>query len=835
MKIIKLLLLLTLFPFHLAARDFTLSEGWVLNGKYKATVPSTVMGVLTANGEYPGILEGLAYKEIDRSRFDQSFRYTTEFALTAQDLKEHVILQLDGVSYRANIYLNGKLVADKNTIYGAYRRHTLDITKFVQASNKLEIEVFRAQKGEPNAGYVDWNPRPADESMGLFRPVSIHTCGDVLVQNLGVSSQVNTATLKEAWLQVSADVTNMTSRPVQGMLTGQFDGKTFSWPVTLAAGEKKTVRLNADMIPELHVNSPRLWWCRQMGAPELYDMKLEFQTASATTDKAETTFGIREIGSYYTKEGFRGFTLNGKQVLVRGGGWTDDIFMRDDDARYETQIDYVCDMNMNAIRMENIWGTSQHVFDVCDRKGIMVLPGWTCHWEWDVYLGVHCDEIYGGLLSESDRVLMGQYFNDQILWLRNHPSIICWFVGSDKLPTAALERDYNEILRQTDPTRPLVTSAKKLESTLSGSAGMKMEGPYDYVGPAYWYDKRALGGAVGFNTETGIGAQLPQKESLVRMLGPNPWPISEVWNYHCTASETSMGKLDRLVEVVTGRYGKAENLEDFLHRGDLANYESTRAMFEAFRVKEPHTTGIIQWMLNGARPGLYWQLYDHYLVPNASYYSVKKGNEPCQLVYDYNGNIWVVNDTQDTHDLKATMKIYGLDGKVLVTETKDIASQPRTPQKVFKVGEVKDNAFLFLELTDGSRAVTNDYVLTEKSDVHDWPKSDWITTPMLTYGDYSKLTTLPAVKPAVKATVNGQDELVITIQNPTDAIAFFMRIALKDKKGELIAPAFYSENYVTMEPHAEKTITCKVPVSTLPKGCRLTVEGWNVAEQQIKL
>lgn len=835
MKNLKLLAILALLPLPFYAKDIKLTDGWLLNGTYKASVPSTVMGVLTANGEYPGILEGMAYKNIDRSRFDSSFRYSKEFNLDSNDLKEHVFLQLDGISYRANVFLNGKLIADKNNIYGTYRRHSLDITNFVKENNILEIEVFRAQKGEPNAGYVDWNPRPADESMGIFRPVTIHTCGDVLLQNAGVSSEVNTVTLKEAWLHVAADLTNLSSHDVQGTLVGRYDGKEFHYPVTLKAGEKRTVRLNSDMVKELHVVNPRLWWCRQMGSPELYDMQLEFKVGQSTTDQSETTFGIREIGSYYTKEGFRGFTLNGKQVLVRGGGWTDDIFMRDDEKRYETQINYVVDMNMNAIRMENIWGTSQFVFDVCDKKGILVLPGWTCHWEWDEYLGKHCDEIYGGLLSESDRILMGQYMTDQVLWLRNHPSIICWFVGSDKLPTEALERDYNEILRQIDPTRPLVTSAKKQESTLSGSAGMKMEGPYNYVAPSYWYDKRAVGGAVGFNTETGIGAQLPQKESLIRMLGTNPWPVSEVWNYHCTASNTNMGKVDVLQDIVSGRYGEPANLEDFLHKADLANYESTRAMFEAFRVREPHTTGIIQWMLNAARPGLYWQLYDHYLVPNASYYSVKKGNEPCQLIYDYADNIWVVNDTQENHVLKATMKVYGINGELLAEENKEITSAPRKPAKVFKLNAIADNAFLFLELTDeNGKTVLNDYVLTAKPDEHDWGKSDWIMTPLKTYGDYKKLSTLPVIKPVVKTVVE-ESKIIITIENPSQAVAFFLRLAIKDKSGQLITPAFYSENYLSMEPHSRKTIECNLGETALPKGAKLMVEGWNVAEQNLTL
>jgi len=40
------------------------------------------------------------------------------------------------------------------------------------------------------------------------------------------------------------------------------------------------------------------------------------------------------------------------------------------------------------------------------------------------------------------------------------------------------------------------------------------------------------------------------------------------------------------------------------------DYNSERAMFEAFRCNLPRTTGIVQWMLNSAWPSIYWQLYD---------------------------------------------------------------------------------------------------------------------------------------------------------------------------------------------------------------------------------
>ena len=46
-------------------------------------------------------------------------------------------------------------------------------------------------------------------------------------------------------------------------------------------------------------------------------------------------------------------------------------------------------------------------------------------------------------------------------------------------------------------------------SEVSGPSGVKMNGPYDWVPPSYWFVDRQRGGAYGFNTETGPGPQPP--------------------------------------------------------------------------------------------------------------------------------------------------------------------------------------------------------------------------------------------------------------------------------------------------------------------------------------
>lgn len=842
--------------------DVLLSEGWQVQSSakteltgeqlstpqakvenwYDAVVPSTVMGTLTRNGLYTDALEGMNYKNIDKTLFDTTWWYRTEFELPVLKKGQHAMLNFDGISYAANVYLNGRQIASRDDFYGAFRRHQLDITDVVEPKNVLAVEIFRARAGEPNIGFVDWNPRPADESMGIFREVRVSMSDAVAMNHSAVHSKVNTETLDEAWLTVETELTNLSDQPVEGELVGTLEGNTFSIPVSLNAGESRRMKINAEQAEQLHLKNPRLWWCQNLGNPEMYQMDLKFVVNGKPSDTETVNFGVREIKEYLTDENFRGFLLNGKKVLVRSAGWTDDIFLRDTPESNETQVQYVRDMNLNSIRFENFWGTSQNVYDLCDRYGLLVLVGWSCHWEWDSYLGSPCDE-YGGIKTEHDMDLIARSLNDQVLWLRNHPSIIAWYVGSDMMPRPELEKRYKACLDEIDD-RPYITAAKEMTSELSGPSGMKMAGPYEYVAPNYWYAKEAPGGAFGFNTETGIGAQLPVIESIRKMIPADKlWPVNnEAWSYHCTASTTAMNNLDVLTENITARYGAAKDLNDYLRKADLLNYEGTRAMFEAFRVNVPRATGIVQWMLNSAWPSLYWQLYDHYLVPTAAYYSVKKGNQTQQLIYDYGKKaVFAVNEGAEPQHLKGKMTVYDLSGKLLAEQEKDLEILPYQPVEAFKIPVPTDNAFLLLQLIDGQgkQLADNFYCLSATDDVYDWAKSSWYQSPITKPADFTKLASMPQVECAVDASVKqeGDSTLVeVQLKNTPSVVAFFTRLSLKDAQGELITPVFWEDNYLSLAPGEARTVQCIIPQSAkLTKPVTLTVSGWNVADKNVEL
>ena len=110
MLIWHLLFVLMLFshqPLSAQSRIIPLADGWrcqssaVTDGTwYEATVPSTVMGVLTTQRgsrcEYPNILEGMNYKRVNASRFRVPWIYERDFDLEGLSDQEHVTLLFDG-------------------------------------------------------------------------------------------------------------------------------------------------------------------------------------------------------------------------------------------------------------------------------------------------------------------------------------------------------------------------------------------------------------------------------------------------------------------------------------------------------------------------------------------------------------------------------------------------------------------------------------------------------------------------------------------------------------------------------------------------------------------
>src|SRR5882724_9712141 len=131
---------------------------------YPAKVPSTVAGTLVDNKVYADPFVGMNLRLMpgcsypiganfslrpmpEDSPFRSSWWYRTEFQVPASYRGENIWLHLDGINFRANIWLNGKQIASSDQIAGTFRLHELNIRDVTRAGalNILAIEVFPQQ------------------------------------------------------------------------------------------------------------------------------------------------------------------------------------------------------------------------------------------------------------------------------------------------------------------------------------------------------------------------------------------------------------------------------------------------------------------------------------------------------------------------------------------------------------------------------------------------------------------------------------------------------------------------------------------------------------------
>ena len=850
-----------------AKGEIVSTAAFIPKGWHIATVPTTVVAALVQDKtlpdpffamnlrQFPGVTYPIGgnFSNLAMppdSPYAVSWWYRKQFAAPASYAGKTVWLDFKGINYRANVWLNGKQIANSNDIAGAWRTYEFNVTAALKPGreNVLAVQVFVPTENDLAITFVDWNPAPPDKNMGLWREVYLTTSGPVALRYPTVVSKLNLPADSPAQLTVTAQVKNAASHSVKGKLKGQIQTIAFQQDVELAPNETKDVTFTPDQFPQLIFSNPHLWWPAQMGKPNLYPLTMAFEVNGELSDRSQTQFGIRQVTSELNATGRRAFHINGKNILIRGGGWTPDMMLRENSQRLQDEFRYVRDMGLNTVRLEGKLET-QEFFDLADRQGILVMAGWCCcdFWErWPRW-------------KPQDFEIAQQSLRDQIYRLRSHPSMVMWLNGSDNPPPPDVEQMYLDIEKQLLWPNPVVSSATGKATTVTGNSGVKMTGPYEYIAPSYWEQDTlqeqptrkqcnpgGCGGAYGFNTETSMGPAVPPIESIRAMVGNDMvgnkndhlWPIDDVWNYHAGGGEFKT--IQVFSDALANRYGKSDNAEDFAFKSQLQTYEGVRAMYEAYSRNKYQSTGVIQWMLNNAWPSMIWHLYDYYLRPGGGYFGAKRALEALHPVYGYDDHsIWLVSSQyENAWNLKLATKIYNLDMTEKFSREDSVDAPADSTAKIFTLPEVDGLSpvyFVALRLTNstGKLVGSNFYWLSTKPETLDWAKSNWWMTPTDSFADYTALAQLPKLKLKVthRTERKGEQSIThVTVENPSKSLAFFVRLKVnKGARGEEILPVVWEDNYISLLPGEKRELTATYRASELGAAKAVVeVSGWNV-------
>ena len=805
------------------------SEDW-----YSVRVPTTVLAALVANQVYPDPFYGDNLKRIPGYRderwlvmpadspFYPSWWYRTEFDAPEMFKGKHVVLHLDGINYRANVWLNGKQLADDQQVVGMFRRFEFDVTDHIEAgaANCLALEVtspghipdkpYRTKQLEATTGWDDHNPQPPDLNMGVWQEVYLTATGPVAIRHPYVGTQLDVPGLDAARLTVSAYLLNMTNKEVTGTLSGAIEDIRFSQNVTLGPKEKRLVAFAPEDFAQLQVRKPRVWWPNNLGPQELYVLSLECRAADQLSDTADTRFGIRQATTYLNDEGWRQYMVNGQKVLIRGGAWmTCDMLLRLDHRRYKALVRYAKEANLNMLRSEGFSiRETEDFYSLCDEYGVMVTQ-----------------QLFGRSIPDSGLAIA--CIEDTLLRIRNHPSLVHFLGHDETFPTKELDEAYRRMIAEYLPDRTYQphSGAFKLEDRFKtgGTRTGSLE-VWQYADPVHYYVSQDTG-AWGFAQSGGIGGIFATLESMRRMMPEEAlWPPwTDIWSFHTVLQGGPY--FTAVLDAIRKGYGEPQNIEDLLRKGIMMNYACARGMFEAYGRNKFSATGITTWKYDAAWPASpTWQYVDWYLIPTGAYYGAKKGCEPLHVQYSYDDQtIWVVNNRcEEYKGLRVTAKVYNLDmgEKQAQTATVDVPSNDNVKALTMTWPAGLDKTFfLLLALEDqtGKQVSENFY---------------WLSTA--TEADHTDLEKLPPAKLDMTYSVEKQPEehvAHVTLKNPAEHLAFGVHLAVRQgEDGPEVAPMYWEDNYFSVLPGQEKRVSARfAPEDLAGKPPVVTVDGWNVA------
>ena len=391
---------------------------------YPATVPGTVLTTLVNNKVYPEPLYGENNRpdRIPESLARSSYWYRTSFTIPASYSGRTIWLNFDGINYAAEIWVNGKRVG---AVTGAFSRGTFDVSPLVKPGEKAAVAVFvdpQPHPGDPNEHTVlngtghnggissidgptflctigwDWIPGIRDRDAGIWQKVFLSATGPVLIKEPLVTSDLPLPRLDSADLKVQVTLKNESDQPQKGILKGKIgqwsipnaarnwlashfpllgisspDYTAFEESVEVPAHGTQVVALDPASKPELRLKNPKLWWPNGYGPQNLYPVHLSFEDGGSVSDVSNFSIGIRKIT--YSVPGTDNLTVsvNGVRVVCKGGDWgLDEALKRIPRERLDAQIRMHQQANYTMIRNWVGQSTSEDLYELCDKYGIML-------------------------------------------------------------------------------------------------------------------------------------------------------------------------------------------------------------------------------------------------------------------------------------------------------------------------------------------------------------------------------------------------------------------------------------------------------------------------------
>ena len=378
--------------------------------------------------------------------FEQTtVNYLRELYIPAEYASKRLFLRFGGVQSVADVFLNGRHVAEHR---GGYTAFTVEITHRVNfgAWNSLLVMVSNSRRNDLMPISSDLAPYG-----GIYRDVELvvtnkdmisltHYSSDgVYVEQHRVSSEQASGVVR-----VFLSSANNDHQMLHVRIVGPDGYEAFSRSVRVSKSDAR----NSLAIP-YEIPNPELW---SPESPMLYNVEVALHNDSEVLDRVSVVTGFRsiEIGDD------NHLYLNGKMVDVRGVNYAHDRYGRglafDRDA-YDEDLATISDLGANALR--SLSGPHDgYLYEQCDRQGMLA---------WVDMPFTRSTTIFGDICyipTSAFRESGFEQLREIVAQNFNHPSIIMWGLFSCVSQRGDSVIDYikelNTLAHELDASRPTV-------------------------------------------------------------------------------------------------------------------------------------------------------------------------------------------------------------------------------------------------------------------------------------------------------------------------------------------------------------------------------------------
>lgn len=825
-------------------------KGVNTNSWATTSLPATVLTALVRNGIYPNPYTGFNNMRIPDSNDEYNkenhlskyshlkgvnpwknpYWFRNEFVVPKSFSKKNLWLNFSEINYKAQVWLNGKLIADTMDIKGMERSFRLNVSKQLKKGevNCLAVAIFPVDNpGKPaiepllalsdpgqNMGdgriatsYTkwdtmgwDWQPAVRDRDMGITEDVFLSATDDIQLEKLYVTSDISLPDTTNAALTVSVDLKNSGSTAQNGTVTIQItNGKeiiTFDEKYTISANTTKSFIWSPKTTLALNVRNAKLWWPTGYGAQNLYQIQVTTQTQSGQNSTISDEFGIRRVDTYIGKKE-RVYKINGKEIYPKGGNWVIDMMLNWPASRYEREIALTRNANLNMLRVWGPTGVAPKAFyRAADKLGVMM---------WQDFLNDFWG-TYKNTTGYQPEIKLYENAAIQIVEkLRNHPSLVMWCGGNEGVNPRE-ELLVNSVLKSFDNrgTRHYLKQ--------SDGDGLHGGGPYHTLEPKDYFTHPKL---QGFSSEIGPSG-IPVLQSMQKFMPEmgNNWmagrfPLDGAWAYH-DANDwpgDDSRKFTSYDNMLRSYYGAPDTtnvkngVADYISKSQLINYDVYRAAIESInRQLWSNASGILLWKSNSSWPSITWQVYDWYLQSHAGYYGAKKAASHLnvQLNRDNNSISFLNLTAEDLHNLTISAVLYDMNSQKN-WEKAELLSVGSNCAVLSGITITVTEKAQFLKLTvtnNAGKVIADNFYWVQKSN------------------KFGALQQLPEAKLALDARmqIGGKsNKYSVKVRNEGNTIAFMFNAKIVGAVShQEILPTLWSDNYISLLPGESKVLEAEI-------------------------